>query len=275
MSKAKRVGVNQRKQQQERRQKVRRKASGFMAVALRLGLVLTLVGALGWGGAKVVQNARVLRGPLNQLTVKRVEVRGASHLSKEFVIRVAQVDREKCIFDVKPREVSRALLQQPWIKKATVRRSLWGTVVITIKQRTPVALFSRGTVFQMDEEGVLLPLDSGRVYTLPVVSGLDAVVDARGCGRLFATSLTRYTDFMTMAQAADAKLLKRVTQIDFSADDVVRLSLEGTGATVLLSRQDARRRFGQLGRLMGETPGVVHSGVRVVNLCYSNLAYIR
>jgi cell division septal protein FtsQ len=275
VSKAKRVGVNQRKQQQARRQTVRRKASGFLAVAVRLVVVVALVGSVVWGGAKLVQNARVLRGPLNQLTVKRIEVRGASHLSKEFVIRVAQVDRGKCIFDVKPREVSRALLQQPWIKKASVRRTWWGTVVITIKQRTPVALLNRGVVYQMDEEGVLLPLDSGRVYTLPVVSGLDAQLDARGCGRLFATSLARYSDFMTMAQAADAKLLKRVTQIDFSADEVVRLTLEGSAATVLLSRPDVHRRFGQLGRLLGETPGVVHSGVRVVNLCYSNLAYIR
>ena len=60
-----------------------------------------------------------------------------------------------------------AVLDHPWVRRASVDRVWPSTVRITIEERTPVALLNYGEMYYIDEQGVpfLLGMDKGDKHT--------------------------------------------------------------------------------------------------------------
>ena len=91
-------------------------------------------------------------------TVDSIEVKGNSHYTTEEIINMAHaVPGKNLIYHDYKTEITEYLSQNPYIKKATVKRRLPSTLVIIVKERTEKFAFRYDDDYLiMDEDGILL-----------------------------------------------------------------------------------------------------------------------
>lgn len=109
--------------------------------------------------------------------VRRIEFVGMRFLSPESTAAALRLGPAASVFDdLAP--VARRALSVPGVLRADVSRRLPGTVVVTIRERQPVALTPKGTALVlMDSLGRTLPYDPTRsAPDLPVAARPDARV---------------------------------------------------------------------------------------------------
>ncbi len=117
-----------------------RRAAAVGAAVLEAGLLLWL-----------------LLGPVT--AVRSIDVRGAAHMTPDQVLRAAGLDQNSSVLAVDPSSDQQRLLDQTWIRAATVQPMLDGTVRIDISEWEPVAAYRAGPtgrLFLMSDQAVLL-----------------------------------------------------------------------------------------------------------------------
>lgn len=153
--------------------------------------------------------------------VRRVEFAGMRYQKPATALAALDLPRTLSLFDdLKP--VSRRAAGIPGIEQVEVARRFPGTLIIRVREATPVALVprARGRLALMDSEGRVLPFDPAwSAPDLPVVPNVEARV-----GRLLGRM-----------QALDPALFARVATAARTGGDV---SLVVDGRRVLL-RPDA------------------------------------
>lgn len=109
-------------------------------------VALVTVGGLGYGAANS-----------SLVDVRRVDVVGASHLSRDRVVELSGIDGSTNVLWLRAHEVEARLEREPWIASATVRRDLPSTVRIEIRERVAVAQVPVGrTMLLVARDGTVL-----------------------------------------------------------------------------------------------------------------------
>ena len=99
----------------------------------------------------------VWSGPV--LAVRSVDVIGAHHMSASQVEHAAGVSNSSSIVTIDGQSAQERLLQQVWIRTATVQPQLPGRVVIQVSEWQPVAAFHAGVstrLFWLSDQAVVL-----------------------------------------------------------------------------------------------------------------------
>ena len=101
--------------------------------------------------------------------VEDVEVRGVRFLSQDEVVGLLRLPPETSVWGDKGPWTDR-LLRHPLIKEASVTRRPPDGLLLTVTERTPIALAPTPTLEPIDAEGVRLPLDPAEYrLDLPVI----------------------------------------------------------------------------------------------------------
>lgn len=93
------------------------------------------------------------------LSVQSIEVGGAYHMTAAQVARAAGVSRGMSIISVDGESARQHLLDQVWIRTATVKPQFPGTVVIQVSEWQPVAVYHAGAsskLFLLSDQSVVL-----------------------------------------------------------------------------------------------------------------------
>ena len=126
---------------------------------------------------------RVL-GTLDYFHVQTVQLEGARFLTPTAVISALGADTSASVFD-DPLLFAAKVEKIPLVASARVRRRLPGTLVVTIVERTPVALVATRDGFRgVDSAGTRLPIDPAQSafdapVVLPPAGSRDSVADRR------------------------------------------------------------------------------------------------
>lgn len=93
------------------------------------------------------------------------------HLTDEELGEIVKAGMRKSLLTVSCREISRRLLESPWIRSASVRKEFPGTLAITIQETEPFALLDiHEHLFIIDEKGKFLEeLKDDAVPFLPII----------------------------------------------------------------------------------------------------------
>lgn len=113
--------------------------------------------AIAAAGVEVALLAWLWFGPL--LGVSTVRVLGAQHLTASEIAAAAGVNRTSSVISIDGEAAHNHLLQQVWIRTATVEPQLPGTVVIQVSEWEPVAVYHAGpskSLYLLSSEGVVL-----------------------------------------------------------------------------------------------------------------------
>lgn len=134
----------------------------------RLRVVLGVVGlaaavGAGWG---------LTRSAV--LDVDQIRVVGVDGPNAEVVQRTAGISPGSPLIDVDAGAVETRLEALPWVRKAEVRRQWPGTLVVSVTERTPVAVLPSGTgLALLDEEAIVIGREASP--TEPAISDLPVI----------------------------------------------------------------------------------------------------
>ncbi len=234
----------------------RRKLARGLRLCLPTLVVLAALGTLG-----VVGYRRAVAGDL--LRLKEIRFHGLSRIHPDELLAILPVQRGDHLLLVDPEAVEAALLRDPWVARAEVRRRLPPALDVDVTERRAVALVDLGGLYLVDERGqVFKRAAPGDGLDLPVVTGIerDAWIDRR------AEVEPLLTGALALLRAwADARLDGRACVSEIHVDpDFGTTVTTGDGAEVRLGQRDLDDKLSRLSRLLpaleaeGRKPEVIH-----------------
>lgn len=192
--------------------------------ARRVALVAAIVAAVG---ATAAIGAPVAFRRMDYFHVQRVELHGARYLQPAEVTAALGADTAATVFDDLAALEAR-LARLPLVAGAEITRTLPGTLVVRIAERTPVALVAAGTGLRaVDTTGAILPID-------PALTPVDAPVLHAAVGARDAGADRRLLAFLGQLRAKDPALFDRIESAQRVAADEWQLrTTAGTRVRVM------------------------------------------
>jgi cell division septal protein FtsQ len=270
----KRIGANRLRKHSEKRLRVGKAVKKALVKGVSgskiMVIAVCVIGGAFFGAVRLA--AWIKNSPL--FTVSVIAVEGTARIDKNEVVRLSGIKTGMRIMDIRPAFAARAIAKNLWVKHARVTRRFPNRVIINVQERTPVALLSAGNVYYTDEDGNLMPLFAGTYSNLPLITGVKGVrIDSAVC--VEAGSFERAKRFLNECKAIDAAFAKRVSQIDFGSDAVIRLSLEDMPVVIEMNDADTKKSMARLKKIVESVEDKTGGGLKRINLCYENLAYVR
>lgn len=158
-----------RTQLETKKNRLRRRAGDVLR---EIGTAVFLLGAIAVVTvALVIGYDTILRSPL--LTIRETVVKGCKELTEKEILTLASLLPTANLLTVNQDAMARRIRSSPWIRNVFVGREFPGRLVISVRERKPVALLNKGDgLLLLDEEGTLFKkLESGEESDLPVLTG--------------------------------------------------------------------------------------------------------
>ncbi len=192
-----------------------------------VGLTL-LVLAVIWSKNKTTALLQDLAG----LKLEKVTVEGNHYLSEDDIVKAVALPLGESMFKLDLNEAGERVRKMDWVERVFVERRLPRTILISVRERKPVALFDDGSLYGVDREGMLLsPSPALLREDLPLVSGVPLKVDAVGTTAM-AESLKPALDFFSFLQKKDPVMAQDVSEVNLSEpDSIVVTFIDGIQAT--------------------------------------------
>ncbi|MBC7844089.1 MAG: FtsQ-type POTRA domain-containing protein [Gemmatimonadaceae bacterium] len=164
----------------------------------RGGAVLVIAALFVWALPKALRE-------LDYFHIQTVQLEGARFLTPTSVIAALGADTAASVFDDSDLFVAK-VESIPLVASARVRRRLPGTLVVTIVERTPVALIPTVNGFRgVDSAGTRLPID-------PALSAFDAPVVLPPAGARDSVADRRLFNLLGMLRAKDPALFDAIEE---------------------------------------------------------------
>lgn len=155
------------------RPKKQRKKVNYRAVfhrALKIGVTLFSAVLIVAGGFFFVQF--MIASDL--FRINQVEVAGNTRLSKDQIVALSDIEYGVNTFNLDLDMIGHKIEENPWIEEARVQRIFPRKVLVTLKERTPVAIINLGYLYYLDNQGEIFKVLDGRDnLDFPIITGFD------------------------------------------------------------------------------------------------------
>jgi cell division protein FtsQ len=200
--------------------------------------VIALLLAFGlYRVASVVTHARMLQ-------VDRIVVHGNERLSKSEVAALLSGLRGTSLVWADLDLWRKRLLASPWIRDASLRRSLPSTVEVVVAERQPVGVGRiHGAMYLVDESGIIID-QYGPQYAdldLPIIDGLST--QSADDGALTDEPRAELAARVIAALKGRPEVAKRLSQVDVSDLHNATVILTGDAAVILLGEDQFLQRL--------------------------------
>jgi cell division septal protein FtsQ len=109
----------------------------------------------------------------DRFTLEKIDFHGGTSLPADSLEVVESSMLGKNLLTISLDSVRDRLLRFPEIREVVFKRRLWGHIDCYLMQREPVAIIAGDRLFEVDSEGVVIPLRAGRAdIDLPVITGI-------------------------------------------------------------------------------------------------------
>jgi cell division septal protein FtsQ len=202
--------------------------AGILAANLAIGAVLVV------SGASVARHFTTS----SELDVREIAVEGTTRTTPEAVRAVLQPFLGRNLVELDLAEVVDATSKNPWVKDASVKRVLPGTLRVAVVERRPGALaLLRGLVYVVDDGGYVMgPVGPDLPFDLPLIVGLDGLQ-----GKPLEAALARGVALLVTLHQSQPVWARGISEIDLSRPDRVAISRVDGGAEILLDPDDVDR----------------------------------
>jgi cell division septal protein FtsQ len=186
------------------------------------------------------------------LKLARVMVEGAHYLTQDEVLKTANLSLGSGMFDLNLEDLNQKLKKLSWVDQVFVERRLPSSILISIRERKPVALLDNGSLYGVDKDGrILSPSESLLNQDLPLISGVAFGADAVGTTQT-AQVLKPALDFFSFIVKKDGVLAHDVSEVNLSERESLKVTfINGAEVTfnTTVSETDLKRMALVLGDL--------------------------
>lgn len=215
----------------------------------------------------IVAQARVLQ-------IDRIIVRGNERLSSGQVLAVLNGLRGENLIRTNLDEWRHRLLSSPWVRDASLRRSLPSTVEVVVSERRPIGIGRiTGQMYLVDDRGTVID-DYGPQYAefdLPIIDGLTVAtrsnVSQNGARAELAARVIA-------ALRAKPEIARRLSQVDVRDLHNAAVILSGDGAVIQLGEQRFLERLQSYLELAGTLRGRI-ADIDYVDVRFDGRVYVR
>jgi len=206
-----------------------------------LGVLLVLAGT----GAGLWEGYRgLLRLPY--FRVAEIQVEGNLQVATQDIIASLSLAPDTSVLEVDLPALTGRVLENPWIKEASVRRRLPLSLTIRVVERMPEAVFIADRRYLLSADGVILAeLGEGELPTLPTLRAATARRVAIG-ERILTSEMVQGLSVWRQFQLANALQGEKAHEIAMAGDGTYVVNLGQRMPAIRLRAQDME---GQLGRL--------------------------
>ncbi len=220
----------------------RHKLARALALAMPTVVALAILGGLGWLGHRVAVRGELLR-------VKELRFDGLARTRPEELLALLPIRRGDHLLAVDAAAAEAALLRDPWVASAEVRRRFPDGVEVRVTERRAAALLDLGGLYLVDGQGTVFKRATpGDGLDLPVVTGIDreAWVERRGEAEpLLAGALALVEAWTARRLEGPAALAEIHVDLDMGSTVVT-----ADGTEVRLGQGDLETKLSRLGRLL-------------------------
>ena len=166
------------------------------------------------------------------LKLSKVMVEGAHYLTQDEVLKTANLTLGDGMFKVDLEDLNQKLKKLSWVDQVFVERRLPSSILISIRERKPVALLDNGDLYGVDKDGrILKPSDALINQDLPLISGVSFNADVVGT-TLTAQVLKPALDFFSFMTEKDGVLAHDVSEVNLSEPESLKVTfINGTQVT--------------------------------------------
>jgi cell division protein FtsQ len=194
----------------------------------RLAALALLIGAVAWSKQRTTALLQDLAG----MRLEKVTVEGNRYLSEDEVLKAVALPAGENMFKLDLTEALERVKKLDWVDRVFIERRLPRSILISVRERKPVALLDSGVLYGVDREGrvmssspVLLKED------LPLISGTALQADAVGT-TLMAEALKPALDFFAFLKQKDPVMAQNVSEVNLSEPDALKVTfIDGIEAT--------------------------------------------
>ena len=154
---------------------------GLASVAVLLaGIGLHAIGARAGGSLVTVRERVGALAAAFGLRVHDVVVEGRANTPEPLLDAAIGVEKGSPILGFSLEDTRARIESIPWVERATIQRRLPGTVIITLQERRPYAIWqNQGKFVLVDRAGQVVNQDTAPFRHLPLIVGLGAPTAAK------------------------------------------------------------------------------------------------
>ena len=208
--------------------------------------VLLLLGGIGlglWEGYRAVVGLPYFR-------VAEIQVEGNLQVPAQDIISSLALRPETSILAVDLPVLTRRVLQNPWIKEASVQRRLPLSLTVQVVERMPEAVFIADQHYLLSADGVILAeLSEEELPTLPTLRAASPRHVAVG-ERVLTPEMVQGLAVWRQFQLANALQGERAHEIAIGSDGSYVLNLGQRMPAIRLHAQDLEEQLRRLGEAL-------------------------
>lgn len=234
-------GVNRRRVDRVPGQR-RRSLARALDLAMPTVVALGMLGGLGWLVHRVAVKGDLLR-------VKEIRLEGLARTRPEELLALLPVRRGDHLLAVDPAAAEAALLRDPWVAGAEVRRRFPDGVEVQLTERRAAALLDLGGLYLVDAQGTVFKRAApGDGLDLPVVTGIgrEAWVERRAEAEPLLSGALALAEAWTGRRLEGPAALAEI-HVDLDMGTTV---VTADGTEVRLGQGDLEAKLSRLGRLL-------------------------
>ncbi len=262
-----------------RRKSVNAKKSCFSLRALRIptlsGTVRILLvcallaAAVRYAGVPFVRS--IAAHPV--FNIRHVVVEGAQYLDSEKIIEKAGVELGANIHEIDVEAISETLEKTFAAEDFTVFRRLPNTMVISIRERRPVALLNMKTLVGVDENGVPLPhIGADMVESLPIITGIKTVSSLSDS--TVKERLLKGLSMLGHIYEGAPSVYNRISEVDVSNMAKMGICLVDNGLEVIIGDSDWAKKIPVLDKVINEVTKR-DEAVKAIDIRFGEKIYVR
>jgi cell division septal protein FtsQ len=198
----------------------RASAWGALNWALRLGGVALLVMAVAWSRQRTTALLQDVAG----LRLSKVSVEGNHYLTEDEIQKAVALPLGENMFKLDLTAATERIKKMEWVDRVFIERRLPSSLLVSVRERKPVALLDNGTLYGVDREGrVLSPSAALLSEDLPLISGVALTADAVGTTRL-AEALRPALDLFAFLGKHDPVMAADVSEVNLSETGALKVT---------------------------------------------------
>jgi cell division protein FtsQ len=197
-----------------------------------------------------VFGVKYLKHSTHLFTLEDIKISGLNYLGEDEIKKPVQTEIDKQLYDIQVDKIAKEILKNKYIRAVSVSRNIPSTLLIDIKERTPVLFLLDKSLYIVDETGIILKkLAKMPTQGLPVVTGItvNELLQDR-------EPLYQALEIMNIIKEVDKTLFAYVSEVNLQKDKWPVLFLIQGGAKVILGNSQYYERVYLWSELFRQAP---------------------